>query len=164
MITIERVLALIDKMIDDERRWFMEACEQGEEPSASGAVVVMKLELLKQQVKDLIKEPASEDVEKEIDRYFNTEGIPVTGGALRDTARHFAQWQREQMMKGAVNGWVARDKDCDIAIFREAPTKDAEIGMWMPCKNAFIFPDKDEYPDVTWDSEPQKVKVIIVKE
>lgn len=48
------------------------------------------------------QEPASEDLEKEIDRYFNTEGIPVTGGALRDTARHFAQWQKEQMIKDAI--------------------------------------------------------------
>ena len=72
--------------------------------------------------------------------------------------------ERERLMKDAVDGWVARDKDCDIAIFREVPTKDAEIGMWKPCKSAYIFPNKDEYPDVTWDSEPQKVKVIIIKE
>ena len=71
---------------------------------------------------------------------------------------------REEMKKDAIDGWVARDKDCDIAIFREAPTKDVEIGMWKPCKSAFIFPNKDEYPDVTWNSEPQKVKVIIIKE
>lgn len=72
--------------------------------------------------------------------------------------------ERERMMKDAVDGWVARDKDGDIAIFREVPTKDEEIGMWKPCKSAYIFPNKDEYPDVTWDSEPQKVKVIIIKE
>ena len=123
-----------------------------------------------------MKEPASEDLEKykEFVASELPQGSKVSQNGeftiddvkalIKDAVKLGAQWQREQMMKGAVNGWVARDKDCDIAIFREAPTKDAEIGMWMPCKNAFIFPDKDEYPDVTWDSEPQKVKVIIIKE
>ena len=47
---------------------------------------------------DMQEEPMSEDLDKEIDRYFNTEGIPVTEGALRDTAHHFAQWQRDQIL------------------------------------------------------------------
>lgn len=49
-------------------------------------------------IDSLPEEPVSEDLDKEIDRYFNTEGIPVTEGALRDTARHFAEWQRDQIL------------------------------------------------------------------
>lgn len=72
--------------------------------------------------------------------------------------------EHEKMMKDAVDGWVARDKDGDIAIFSDKPHRDLGLGMWTPARHAFLFPRKDEYPDVTWDSEPQKVKVIIIKE
>ena len=44
------------------------------------------------------EEPESEELDKEIDRYFNTEGIPVTEDALRETARYFANWQRDQIL------------------------------------------------------------------
>ena len=48
-----QILAEIKKMQDDEKKWFMEACEQGEEPSPSGAVVLMKLELLEHNINKL---------------------------------------------------------------------------------------------------------------
>ena len=71
---------------------------------------------------------------------------------------------REEMVKDAIEGWVARDECGDIAIFSNKPHRDLGLGMWTPSRNAFLFPRKDEYPDVTWNSEPQKVKVIIIKE
>ena len=48
-----QILAEIKKMQDDEKKWFMEACEQGEEQSPSGAVVLMKLELLEHNINKL---------------------------------------------------------------------------------------------------------------
>ena len=111
------------------------------------------------------QESVSKDLEQVTERYACRYSSSKYGYAkVGEAFKVGAQWQREQMMKDAVDGWVARDKDCDIAIFREVPTKDAEIGMWKPCKSAYIFLNKDEYPDVTWDSEPQKVKVTIIKE
>ena len=71
---------------------------------------------------------------------------------------------REEMKKDAIEGWVARDECGDIAIFSDKPYRDLGLGMWTPARHAFLFPRKDEYPDVTWNSEPQKVKVIIIKE
>ena len=137
-------------------------------------------------VREEMKEPVSKDLSDLIDK-LSKRYIEVSFAKLVRIVVAATKWQksqdqhtielaeehallagmmqeRERMMKDAVDGWVARDKDGDIAIFREAPTKDAEIGMWKPCKSAYIFPSKDEYPDVTWDSEPQKVKVIIIKE
>ena len=70
----------------------------------------------------------------------------------------------EEMMKDAIEGWVARDEDGDIAIFSDKPHRELVLGMWTPARHAFLFPRKDEYPDVTWNSEPQKAKVIIIKE
>ncbi len=101
---------------------------------------------------ELEKEPASEDLEQEIDRYWcslftninlkrnpdtqsrdifipepqynergarfayalcidwkdesDCEGITLTPDLIRSFARHFAQWQKEQMMKGAIEGEV----------------------------------------------------------
>lgn len=71
---------------------------------------------------------------------------------------------REELVKDAIEGWVARDECGDIAIFSNEPHRDLGLGMWTPSRNAFLFPRKDEYPDVTWNGEPQKVKVIIIKE
>lgn len=31
-------------------------------------------------------------LEKEIDDWYNTMGIPITADALKETARHFAEW------------------------------------------------------------------------
>lgn len=79
-------------------------------------------------------QPASEDLEQEIDRFFNTEGIPVTVGALRDTARHFAQWQKEQMMRDAIDaaivevtvGRTGSDLDLLISIPESLGLKDGD--------------------------------------
>ena len=123
------------------------------------------------------QEPASEDLEQASEEYAYTnwesddyhegasEGKPFD--AIGHTQKCFidgARWKREQMMKDAVDGWVARDECGDIAIFSDEPHRDLGLGMWTPARHAFLFPRKDEYPDVTWNSEPQKVKVIIIKE
>lgn len=136
-----------------------------------------ELEALLTEFAEKLKEPASEDLEKTSEEYAYTnwesddyhegasEGKPFD--AIGHTQKCFidgAQWQREQMMKDAIEGYVARDECGDIAIFSNKPHRDLGLGMWTPARNAFLFPRKDEYPDVTWDSEPQKVKVIIIKE
>ena len=57
----------------------------------------------------ILKEPASEDLEDEIDRYLDladlkTECIGITSAQdyfddITKTAHHFAEWQKRQMMK-----------------------------------------------------------------
>jgi hypothetical protein len=59
------------------------------------------------------KEPISEDLEKEINKFFKDWGTDeINGGQyginldvreLKDIARHFANWQKEQMMAKAVD-------------------------------------------------------------
>lgn len=61
------------------------------------------------------EEPVSEDFEKEMDNYIPTvfskdmdSGEPrftTWFRALRKTARHFADWQKQQMTQGALNGY-----------------------------------------------------------
>ena len=49
------------------------------------------------------QEPASEDLEKEMQHYFCKEWF----GAPVEAARHFASWQKEQMMAKAVDVTIA---------------------------------------------------------
>jgi len=65
------------------------------------------------------KPKVSEDLEEEMNRYFNDMYSDVTNcerandspneDIYREVARHFAQWQKEQMMKEAVEGQVCGD-------------------------------------------------------
>ena len=98
------------------------------------------------------------------DRWDRLSGGWLGTFVTEENALAAVELAREEMMKDAVEGWVARDECGDIAIFSDKPHRDLGLGMWTPARHAFLFPRKDEYPDVTWNSEPQKVKVIIIKE
>ena len=71
-----------------------------------------------------MKEPASEDLEKEMDRYFETMQVLEYEYIFEDTfqriAKHFAQWQREQMMKDAIPFYQ---------ILKEVPTIERDSTM-----------------------------------
>ena len=54
--------------------------------------------------KEKLKEPASEDFESEWKRYCDSKGGGAVTMNIKDVAKHFAQWQKEQMMKDAVEG------------------------------------------------------------
>ena len=133
-----------------------------------------------------VKEPASEDLSDLIDK-LSKRYPEVSFAKLSRIVVAATKWQksqdqqtielaeehamlagmtqeRERMVKDAIEGWVARDECGDIAIFSDKPHRDLGLGMWISARHAFLFPRKDEYPDVTWNSEPQKVKVIIIKE
>ena len=92
------------------------------------------------------KEPVSEDLEKEIDRIWRK--IP---DSLSDTiywkefdkiARHFANWQKQQLMKGAISAEIFDNYDKDICQHH------MEILADIP----------DGYKD------GEKVKLVIIKE
>ena len=55
----------------------------------------------------------NEELEKEIENYLHSIGVGYGGWVdgmededLRKIARHFAEWQKEQMMKEAVEGTI----------------------------------------------------------
>lgn len=63
-----------------------------------------------------------------------------------------------------ISGWVARDKDGELALFREndKPFKMGDHDFW--CSDfARIGRDIPEglFPDLTWDSDPIEVELII---
>ena len=51
------------------------------------------------------QEQPSEDLEEEIKRYISRDQCPVPD-LMEAVARHFAEWQKEQMLKDAVEGRV----------------------------------------------------------
>lgn len=105
------------------------------------------------EVKYLQEEPASEDFEKEMDNYIPTvfskdmdSGEPrftTWFRALRKTARHFANWQKNKMMEDAVDGVVAASAGGD---------------GWVNIATGFV---KSEDVNVKFGD---KIKIIVVKE
>lgn len=63
-----------------------------------------------------------------------------------------------------ISGWVARDNGGFISLFSYLPdrvTKD-NLGFWghNDGSNEIDMP-QDSFPDLTWDSEPKEVEIII---
>ena len=67
----------------------------------------------------LQEQPVCEGLEEEIERYiptslavkFPTTDIETIKSDIRYIARHFAQWQKEQMMENALHGWLDEDNE-----------------------------------------------------
>lgn len=120
-------------------------------------------------------------------------GDPLTTQDFEDIARHFAGWQatkslkvnlnllrqgteayekgksdmKQQMMKNCAVGYViARNKNClhPLRIYDNIPKRyacDDGREFWMG--NDIRLPDT-LFPEITWEDEPKKVKLIIIME
>ena len=112
--------------------------ERLQERYPMAASVLRRLEIF---INSLQAETVSEDLEEEITRYFSKNPIKhlTDWPALKNTALHFANWQKEQMLKDAVKSKVLEN--------------DADNG-----DSALVYIDgKQLYVG-------QRVKLIIVKE
>lgn len=59
-----------------------------------------------------------------------------------------------------INGWVARDKNGDLYMYTCKPERNSNLGYWdgnVPD----ITPSNDLFPDLTWESEPEEIEIII---
>ncbi|MDO3379859.1 hypothetical protein [Geoalkalibacter halelectricus] len=58
--------------------------------------------------------------------------------------------------------YVARDKNNDLYLFNELPRRGAEC-WWAESglDGTYLKLDKALYPEVTWDSEPLKVRLSV---
>ena len=104
-------------------------------------------------IKALKEEPVSEELEKEIQDYYNSRReyggrynavIPVYRHQLADIASHFAQWQKQQLMAKAVDATVHID---------------AGGYPYIPQMELYDY-DKD----IPLAKEGDKYKVILIKE
>lgn len=116
----------------------------------------------------------------------------MTLNELKDCARHFAQWGAEhtplpedtvlfnkgveegkrQMMEEAVEGWVAVDSDTAgnrrVTFFPKEPVRDllTEYKYWTATRPNYesVQLNPNAFPNLKWEDEPIKVRIIIVKE
>lgn len=92
------------------------------------------------------------------DCYGNSEEID-----LNEKARNaYIEAYKEISALPTIKGWVARDKEGDLYVFRERPerTKDA----WYGTAVLFICERNNPYfPSLRWEDEPIEVELPIIR-
>lgn len=63
-----------------------------------------------------------------------------------------------------IQGWVARDEDEGLFLYKDKPTREdgqpyGELSVWVA--SLIIRLDKNSFPDLTWESDPEPVEIII---
>ena len=68
----------------------------------------------------------------------------------------------EQLPK--IKGWIARDKDGLLGFYSELPERFDDRAWWCEegCNTALSVPP-GSYPEITWESEPLEVELIVRK-
>ncbi|MDE6338444.1 MAG: hypothetical protein K2K97_01490 [Muribaculaceae bacterium] len=64
--------------------------------------------------------------------------------------------------KAELEGWIARDKDGRLNLFYNTDKPYREDDEWVTNGQPLEYLPKDSYPSITWDSEPLKVKFLLV--
>lgn len=75
----------------------------------------------------------------------------------KETKESLNQWLSEKDADTVIQGWVARDFDGDVFLYQNEPDRN-EIA-W----NGYMMHSLpvDSFPDLTWDSDPLEVEIII---
>jgi hypothetical protein len=111
-------------------------------------------------IDSLQEEPVNEDLDKEIERYYaDWDEKP----RYIQTARHFANWQKQQIVKSAkLFGWIARDENGSLHIFEVEPSR--IMHRWWDRDYHSTGLDENDFPDLKWEDEPVYIKLPIIKE
>ena len=64
----------------------------------------------------------------------------------------------------ALKGWVARDKSGEISLYRLEPNRSMKADVWDALLCDTLLIDRTAFPDLTWEDEPLKVVVQLVKD
>lgn len=59
-----------------------------------------------------------------------------------------------------ISGWLSREKDGDLYIYTCKPERNSSRGCWVG-NVADVTPSNDLFPDLTWESEPLQVEIIL---
>lgn len=68
---------------------------------------------------------------------------------------------KDYEMLPKINGWLARDKDGNLSIFENTPIRGTTNFAAM--MGGYRKIQKDLFPEVTWQSSPVKVELLIRK-
>lgn len=118
-------------------------------------------------VKDLISQ---EDIEKAAEAFATPpvgNGGMFTPAQVKELLVKFAQLfpgkQEKDADETAISGWVARDEDGDLYTYIDKPKREDvpwdDATYWVG--KTFIELDSTLFPDLTWESEPEPVEIII---
>lgn len=75
--------------------------------------------------------------------------------------------QEKEAEDTVIQGWVARDQDGYISLFKDKPTRDTcdkddiPYGFWDEANSNHLELPITSFPDLTWVSEPQECEIII---
>lgn len=116
------------------------------------------LDYIESYINTLPEEPVSQDLDEEIGKYTTNELLKkrnhstgiyhLTQKDCDDIARHFAEWQKKQMMKDAVDGVVHHFADDELAAVHYNDPKGTPMSIYVSSKGL---------------SAGEKVKIIIAK-
>lgn len=119
------------------------------------------------------------DVEKAAERYANEIRIPasipgVMVPLLQDIVKssylqgaHDFLGKQEKDADIVIQGWVARDQDGYLSLFKDKPTRDTcdkddiPYGIWDDNTGCHMELPIISFSDITWKSEPEQVEIII---
>lgn len=97
--------------------------------------------------------------------------VPILHAIAKSSYIYGAQDFIGKQEKGAedtvIQGWVARDQDGYISLFKDKPTRDTcdkddiPYGFWDEADSNHIELPITSFPDLTWESDPQEVEIII---
>lgn len=74
--------------------------------------------------------------------------------------RAYALGKQEKEADTVIQGWVAKDNDSQgLYLYSSMPTRG--INMWNGHGSLLVLLDANLYPDLTWESEPEPVEIII---
>lgn len=73
---------------------------------------------------------------------------------------NFALGKQEKDADTVIQGWVAKDNDSQgLYLYSSMPTRG--VNMWNGHGSLLTPLDANLYPDLTWDSEPEQVEIIL---
>jgi len=141
-------------MTDKEKiRAFIERLHKEHRGGAGDSIFRRALRTVLHYIDSIQEESASENLEKEIQRYTEQKKLSDVRFLVPGIARHFANWQKQQMMKNCLDYTIMKAQYCDehlpplkdlatLPLIRFSPAKLLERGLKVG----------------------DKVKVIIIKE
>lgn len=110
---------------------------------------------------DTLTEGEPKDLQRLANGLTHTLGIAESVDMVRDYMMMAANWQREQMAKSGVDKFMARDRSGDLHVFGEKPDR-TEDDIWdCDSEDLFRLPYQ-MFPDLKWEDEPRRVKVVII--
>lgn len=118
MAQVEKIKKLIREMMDQEMKNCKDAVSRGTLDEIPSPVVYTMLQVLLTKIEKMPNEPANDDLEKEVYEHLwkgrmgadVSKPIYFSYDELLEVARHFAAWQKQQMIKKAFSVEIGKQR------------------------------------------------------